>query len=170
MLIPGHYKKYSHFKGRDTAPTTSSMQRGELYRRFVNFGNTALLCSSNPGPAGSGVRRTRAILSRDRTVWRMTKKFCTALPIHLRVVSPSRAVVRTIPSRGLPWSCLLTCSRVLMISSGKVTAETDNICCILQDLGEGLDHVTWQTYRTSLGDSGGRDGQQILQHERVSLS
>ena len=24
----GHYKKYSHFKGRDTAPTTG----GELYR------------------------------------------------------------------------------------------------------------------------------------------
>ena len=25
-LIPGHYKKYSHFKGRDTAPTTSSQK------------------------------------------------------------------------------------------------------------------------------------------------
>ena len=27
----GHYKKYSNFKGRDTAPTTSSRE-GELYR------------------------------------------------------------------------------------------------------------------------------------------
>ena len=35
-----------------------------------------------PGPAGRG---PRAILSRDRTV--DDEKFCTALPIHLRVQS-----------------------------------------------------------------------------------
>ena len=28
----GHYKKYSHFKGRDTAPTIYQQQGGELYR------------------------------------------------------------------------------------------------------------------------------------------
>ena len=45
----------------------------------------ALLCSSNPGPEGSGARRTHAILSRDRT--EDDETFCTALPIHLRVPS-----------------------------------------------------------------------------------
>ena len=86
-LIPGHYKKYSHFKGRDTAPTYYQQQGGELYRRFVNFGNTALHCSvaQIPGRQGSGVRRTRAVLSRDRT--EDDENFCTALPIHLRVQS-----------------------------------------------------------------------------------
>ena len=28
----GHYKKYSHFTGRDTAPTYYQQQGGELYR------------------------------------------------------------------------------------------------------------------------------------------
>ena len=62
----GHYKKYSHFKGRDTAPTTSS-RVGSCIVDSSTSGERTLLCSSNPGPAGSGARHRRAILSRDRT-------------------------------------------------------------------------------------------------------
>ena len=62
----GHYKKYSHFKGRDTAPTTSSRE-GSCIIDSSTSGERTLLCSSNPGLAGSGVCRTRAIVSRDCT-------------------------------------------------------------------------------------------------------
>ena len=62
----GHYKKYSNFKGRDTAPTTSSRE-GSCIIDSSTSGERTLPCSSNPGPAGSGTRRTRAVLSRDRT-------------------------------------------------------------------------------------------------------
>ena len=58
----GHYKKYSHFKGRDTAPTSrvgscivdSSTSGGENAGYIPRWG-------------GWGARSTRAILSRDRT-------------------------------------------------------------------------------------------------------
>ena len=85
----GHYKKYSHFKGRDTAPTTSSRE-GSCIVNSSTSGERTLLCSSNPGPAGCGVRHTCAILSRDCTV--DDEIFCTALPIHLRAQS---MVIRT---------------------------------------------------------------------------
>ena len=74
----GHYKKYSHFKGRDTAPITSSRE-GSCIVDSSTSGERTLLCSSNPGPVGSGVCCTRAILSRDRT--EDDETFCTALPI-----------------------------------------------------------------------------------------
>ena len=80
----GHYKKYSHFKGRDTAPTTSSRE-GSCIVDSSTSGERTLLCCYNPGPVGSGVRRTRAILSRGHT--EDDEKFCRALPIHLHVQS-----------------------------------------------------------------------------------
>ena len=80
----GHYKKYSHFKGRDTAATTSSRE-GNCIVDSSTSGERTLLCSSNTGPAGSGTRRTRAILSPDRT--EDDEIFCTALPIHSCVQS-----------------------------------------------------------------------------------
>ena len=46
----GHYKKYSHFKGRDTAPTTSS-RVGSCTVDLSTSGERTLLCSSNPWPA-----------------------------------------------------------------------------------------------------------------------
>ena len=69
----GHYKKYSHFKGRDTAPTT---RRGAVslirqLREREHCLDSIHVCAA------------RAILSRDRTV--DDEIFCTALPIHLRV-------------------------------------------------------------------------------------
>ena len=58
----GHY---SHFKGRDTAPTTSS-RVGSCIVDSSTSGERTLLCSSNP----------RAILSRDRM--EDDEKCCTA--------------------------------------------------------------------------------------------
>ena len=48
----GHYKKYSHFK--------------YLIHQLREKENTVAVAKI-PGPAGRGARRTRAILSRDRT-------------------------------------------------------------------------------------------------------
>ena len=72
----GHYKKYSHLKGRDTAPTTSSRE-GSCIVDSSTSGERA----KNLWPAGHSARRTRTILSRDRTENEMF--VYTALPIHL---------------------------------------------------------------------------------------
>ena len=81
----GHYKKYSHFKERDTAPTTSSREGsciidsstlGErTLRWYTHIKNIVYVMSLLHG----------AILSRDRT--EDDEIFCTALPIHLCVQS-----------------------------------------------------------------------------------
>ena len=66
-----HYRKYSHFKGRDIAPTTSS-RVGSCIIDSSTLGERTLLHA----------RAAHAILSRDRTV--DDEIFCMALPIHLR--------------------------------------------------------------------------------------
>ena len=66
----GHYKKYSHFKGRDTAPTTSSRE-GSCIVDSSTLGERTLLCSSNPGPAGSATH----VQFYHVTIRRMTKYF-----------------------------------------------------------------------------------------------
>ena len=56
----GHYKHYSYFKGRDTAPTTSSRE-GSCIVDLSTSGERTLLVHA---------RAARAILSRDRTEMR----------------------------------------------------------------------------------------------------
>ena len=46
----GHYKKYSHFKGRDTAPTTSS----RVGSCIVNSSTSGLAVAKIPGRRGDG--------------------------------------------------------------------------------------------------------------------
>ena len=60
----GNYKKYSHFKGRDTAPTTSSRVGSCIVDSSTSGERTH---TGYSWPAGRGTRRTRTILSHDRT-------------------------------------------------------------------------------------------------------
>ena len=86
--------------------TYYQQQGGKLYRRFVNFGNTALLFSSNPGPAGSGARRTHAILSRDRAEDDEKYLYSVANP-YVRV----RSMVRPLwSSRGAVYLPCIYCT------------------------------------------------------------
>ena len=75
----GHYKKYSHFKGRDTVPTTSSRE-GNCIVDSSTSGERNTAAAKIPGPVGRGTCHIRAILSCDRT--EDDEKMCTALPIH----------------------------------------------------------------------------------------
>ena len=68
----GHYKKYSHFKGRDTAPTTSSRE-GSCIVDLSTSGERTLWLAVAKIP-GRGVRRTHAQFYHV-TVRRMTKHF-----------------------------------------------------------------------------------------------
>ena len=71
----GHYKKYSHFKGRDTAPTTSSREGS-----CIVDSSTSGDCSVAQIPG----RSARAISSRDRT--EDDEKFIQRCQSHLRVI------------------------------------------------------------------------------------
>ena len=67
----GHYKKYSHFKGRDTAPTTSSREGSCI----VNSSISGEHCSVAQIPGRRGTVRAAHAQFYHVTVQRMTKNF-----------------------------------------------------------------------------------------------
>ena len=101
----GHYKKYSHFKGRDTAPTTSSREGSCI----VDLSTSGTLHCSVAKIPDRGARRTRTILSHDCT--EDGKTFCTALPIHLRVQSMVKPFGDGLLAQRTFWFLLATSDR-----------------------------------------------------------
>ena len=79
----GHYKKYSHFKGRDTAPTTSSREGSCIVDSSTSGERTLWLQLKS---LAGGARRALHMQFYHVTT-EDDEKFCTALPIHLRVQS-----------------------------------------------------------------------------------
>ena len=90
----GHYKKYSHFKGRDTAPTTSSREGSCIVDSSTSVERTLLACA----------RTARAILSRDQS--------------HLRVYTPLSCIVNLATQR----VCLVVSGNSCSGGSGRGTS------------------------------------------------